>query len=114
MKEFLNIKEVSDQFCLKKSTLYAKVSSREIPHYKIGRLVLFKSDDLHKWFEGQKRFVHDTDVQVKQCIDQVKNKAVDLDKIVKKSIEQTLSPLYNLSHRETRSKSLKGGHNGTI
>jgi excisionase family DNA binding protein len=44
-KEFLNIEEVSDYLGIKKSSLYSRVEKKEIPHYRVGRLVRFKKSE---------------------------------------------------------------------
>jgi excisionase family DNA binding protein len=50
-KEFLNIKEVSEYLGIKKSSLYSRVEKKEIPYYKVGRLIRFKKSDIDPWME---------------------------------------------------------------
>lgn len=54
MEKFIGIKEVSVCFGIKESTVYAWVHTRQIPFYKIGRLVKFKVADIEKWLEEKK------------------------------------------------------------
>jgi excisionase family DNA binding protein len=49
LKEFLAIDELSQYLGIKKSSLYSMVEKREIPFYKIGRLVRFKKADIDAW-----------------------------------------------------------------
>ncbi|MDQ6482568.1 helix-turn-helix domain-containing protein [Dyadobacter sp. LHD-138] len=52
---FLTVQEASDLLCIAKPTLYAKVSKREVPHFKRGKKLLFKKSDLVNIIEGSKR-----------------------------------------------------------
>ncbi len=46
MEQLLSIDEASSVLSLKKDTLYHMVSRRQIPHYKIRKLVRFKLSDI--------------------------------------------------------------------
>ena len=48
-RNFLTIQGVSQYLGIKPKTLYARV--KEIPHYKIGRLIRFKREDVDAWME---------------------------------------------------------------
>ena len=114
MKEFLNINELSECLSIKKSTLYAKVSSNQIPHYKIDRLVRFKKTEIDEWINLLKSKVPQTEQCIKRTIGNLDKQDVNLSKILKNCIEKKASPRYNPDHRETRPKSLKGGRYGTF
>jgi excisionase family DNA binding protein len=45
--EYMSIQEISNYLKIKPKTLYAKI--REIPHYKVGRLIRFKKDEIDTW-----------------------------------------------------------------
>jgi len=49
---FLNIHELAIYLGIKPKTLYARV--QEIPHYKVGRLIRFKREDVDVWMERHK------------------------------------------------------------
>jgi excisionase family DNA binding protein len=51
MKEFINCAEVCDLTGYTKSSIYLKTMKKEIPHYKIGRKVLFKYDEIMTLFK---------------------------------------------------------------
>lgn len=55
MKEFLTIDELCDYLNLKKSFVYAKVESGELPCYRIGRLLRFKRQVVDAWMEGNRK-----------------------------------------------------------
>lgn len=53
--KLLTISEISSYLSIKQKTLYAKVESGEIPHYRIGHLVRFRLDEVNAWLEGCRR-----------------------------------------------------------
>ena len=68
MREYLNIEELSEYLGIKKSTLYAKVASGQIPHYKIGHLVRFKKADIDCWMESLKQIPFDASKKANEVI----------------------------------------------
>lgn len=48
-KEVLNVEEVALMLGVSKSRVYHLVSSRDIPHYKNGKSVLFKKSEIEDW-----------------------------------------------------------------
>ncbi len=53
-KRFLGIKQLAEYLGVRESTLYAWVHTRQIPYYKIGRLVKFKLFEIDRWLEEKK------------------------------------------------------------
>lgn len=55
MKEqgFLTIGEVARYLDIKVKSLYVKVS--EIPHYRVGRLIRFRKEDIDAWMQSKRR-----------------------------------------------------------
>jgi excisionase family DNA binding protein len=49
---YLTIDDLSVYLGIKPKTLYARVG--EIPHYKVGRLIRFKREDVDAWMERHK------------------------------------------------------------
>lgn len=49
---YLTIDDLSSYLGIKPKTLYARV--KEIPHYKIGRLIRFRKEDVDAWMERHK------------------------------------------------------------
>ena len=80
-----------DQLCkylnLKKSNLYLKVEIGEMPHYRFGRLIRFKKEDVDLWIEGHRREKADPKVRVKEILKTMKRPSADIDSIVKKAID---------------------------
>ncbi len=48
-KEVLNVEEVALMLGVSKSRVYHLVCSRDIPHYKNGKSVLFKKSEIEDW-----------------------------------------------------------------
>lgn len=87
MKEFLTIDELSEYLNLKRSTLYSLVESGELPHYRIGRLIRFRRDDVESWMEGHRKEAVDTNKKAKGILKAVNKPSIDIDAFVKKSID---------------------------
>ena len=108
-KQYFTIDQLSEYLSIKKSTLYSKVGSGEIPFYKIGRLIRFRKDDVDRWMDSLKSEVLNPQKTAKRIIKKYnKNNKVDIDGIVKKSIEQIKQVRYNPIHgRPDRIKGLR-------
>ena len=52
INSYLTIDDLSVYLGIKPKTLYARV--KEIPHYKVGRLIRFKREDVDAWMEKHK------------------------------------------------------------
>jgi excisionase family DNA binding protein len=53
-KPYISLEEASEYLSLSRSTLYQYTSKRIIPHYKIGRKLLFKVSELNKFIESHR------------------------------------------------------------
>lgn len=85
-KEYLNINEVSEYLGIKKSTLYFHVENGDIPHYRIGRLIRFKKQDIGIWMEGNRKEKIDLHRQTLKILGKVANPNLDVESIVKKPL----------------------------
>jgi len=64
-RKFLDIPMVSDYKLLSKSTIYKKVSSREIPFHKIGKKTIFVKDEIDTWMLNNGQMMGDlTDIKI--------------------------------------------------
>ena len=88
-KEFLNIKEVSQYLGIKTSTLYFYVENGDIPHYRIGRLIRFKKQEVDQWMEGNKKERIDLSKMAARMLGKVPHQILDVSSIVKKAIAKT-------------------------
>lgn len=53
-KNLISINQLAEHLGVQKSTIYGWVHMREIPHYKIGRLLKFRSDEIEEWIQGRR------------------------------------------------------------
>jgi excisionase family DNA binding protein len=102
--QFLTVQEVSEYLHVKRATLYAKVESGDLPHYKVGRLVRFKREDIDRWMEDHRRDPSDGDKRVKAILKGTNKGTMDIDGIVKKVIEEVKGNVYTSGHGRTKLK----------
>jgi excisionase family DNA binding protein len=53
-KELLSTEETAEFLGISKNTLYEWIVQKKIPHFKVGRLVKFKKEDLDSWLKKKK------------------------------------------------------------
>ena len=102
MREFLTIDELSEYLNIKKSTLYTMVENNEIPHYRIGRLLRFRADDVETWMESHRKEAVDTNKKARTALKAITKPRMDIDSLLKKTIDEVRGNRYTSSHRETR------------
>jgi excisionase family DNA binding protein len=88
-KEFLNINEVSEYLGIKTSTLYFYVENGSIPHYRVGRLIRFKKQEIDQWMAGNKKERIDLSKIAARMLGKVPHQILDVPSIVKKAIAET-------------------------
>ena len=54
--EYLSVDELSELTGLKKATIYAKRSRRELPAYKFGRELRFKREEIKTWMNTKQTY----------------------------------------------------------
>ncbi|MGA2782860.1 MAG: helix-turn-helix domain-containing protein [Smithella sp.] len=91
-----DIKDLSSYLKMKIKTLYAMLS--EIPHYRMGKLIRFKQEEVDAWLKSKKKNVQDIKIQKRE-----KRKTSDsannhIEKLIRKTIDQTKQEDYNLDH----------------
>jgi len=86
-KEFLTIEELSKFLSIKKSTLYRIVENGELPHFKIGRLLRFRSSELDGWLESHKQEYGKGEKKGRGVLGRTNNPRRDIDRIIQGSIE---------------------------
>jgi excisionase family DNA binding protein len=91
MGELMNIDELSQYLGIKKSSLYSLVEKREIPYYKIGRLVRFKEADIGAWLAGLKFEVISPQAEARKILNKSRP---DIGRILKKNVAQAKSLVY--------------------
>lgn len=51
---WMTVKDLSGFIKVKEKTLYYLVRQGAIPHYRIGKLVRFRQDEISRWMESKK------------------------------------------------------------
>lgn len=97
---YLNVGDIAKYLGMKSSNIYSKVESREIPHYRIGRLIRFKLDEVEAWMEARKDPVVGATLEArKAAIKPAQRRAAqDVNAIVKKTIEDVRKRQYTHYH----------------
>ena len=95
------IKEVSNYLSIKEKTIYSKVEKKEIPHYRIGRLIRFTKEEIDNWLEncrnGQKPEVEQQKIKKnRRKLSNLFNNHVD--KIAIKVIDEETHKYYDTKH----------------
>ena len=95
--EFMTIQRLSEYLEIKESTLYSLGEQKKIPHYKVGRLVRFKKSEIDLWMEGHKKEALDVPRAARKILRLARGPR-DINKIVKKTIEDVKRIGYTASH----------------
>ena len=105
---FLNVQDVARYLKLRVSTVYSMAEQRRIPHYRVGRQLRFRKSEIDQWAERLKQPVVDAEPEAKKVLRSIDKKSdLDLDRIVKKVVEQSKKRGYNfLQEKPGRNKGL--------
>ncbi len=99
--ELLTISELASYLSIKVKTLYAKVEAGEIPHYRIGRLVRFRLDEIDAWLEDCRSKNPQATEQHKPRNRRRKSSKCSTDsfsKIITNTIDEETDKYYSASH----------------
>jgi excisionase family DNA binding protein len=89
---FWNIEDLSNYLNVKVKTIYSMVP--DIPHYRIGKLIRFKKDEIDSWLESKRKNVHQT-IQNKKARESTNNQ---IDLLIRKTIDRAKQEDYNSHH----------------
>jgi excisionase family DNA binding protein len=84
--EYLKIEDISAYLNIKSKTLYAMVESGDIPHYRVGRLIRFKREDVDLWMEAKKVICSHPQGKSKRVF-RSRERNQYIDKVVRKTID---------------------------
>ena len=94
--EFLTISEASHYLGIKTSTFYCMVEQKEIPHYRVGRLIKFTKGDLDAFMQDHRVERVDIEKVARKILNLRHN--VDVDALVKKTVAESRGNRYTASH----------------
>ena len=97
-KIYLNIDELSQYLGVKKSNLYFKVERREIPFYRLGRLIFFKKDEIDAFMDKCRIECFVIKKEAERVMKGATNSGLDVNKVIKKAIEGVNGKRYTTSH----------------
>jgi len=96
----LTVPQVSAYLGIKVKTLYAKIEAGEIPHYRLGRLIRFRLDEVNVWLEGCRKDISHATGQSKSP----KRKKLShrpsghMSLLIAKTIDEEHARYYSLDH----------------
>ncbi len=102
MGELWDVAKVSAYLSVKKSTVYAMVERREIPHFRIGRLARFNPAEIEAWLLT-KRVDDQLEHKAKRTARRHKGHANDGIQIVRSAIDDLNPRGYNCSGKSDSS-----------
>lgn len=88
-----NIEDLSHYLKVKVKTLYAMIW--DIPHYRVGKLIRFKEEEIALWIESKKVEIKNDNKKSGQKRRSLKNGNLYLDRIIRNTIDQTKQESYN-------------------
>jgi excisionase family DNA binding protein len=94
---FWDIDDLSNYLKVKIKTLYAMI--HDIPHYRIGKLIRFRKQEIDFWMENKRvkaldRINKSTNIRHKQS----DKGNTNIDKLIRKTIDQSKNQVYNPEH----------------
>ena len=92
---YWDILDLSRYLKVKVKTLYAMIY--DIPHYRVGKLIRFKKEEIEAWMENKKAKVDfKTQPRKKREVSELANSHIN--RLIRKTIDQTKQEDYNLDH----------------
>ena len=95
---FLTVNEASHYLGIKISTLYSMVERKEIPHYRIGRLIKFTKADLDSFMQERRVDRIDIERKARRILTSACNPKIDVGTLVKKTVAEVRRNRYTSSH----------------
>ena len=97
----ITIEKLSTYLNIKVKTIYARVEAGEIPHYRIGRLIRFRLDEIDAWLEGCRKKNQQAPEQHKAGSRRRKSSKQSNDlfsKIITKTIDAETNKYYSVAN----------------
>ncbi|MGA2958683.1 MAG: helix-turn-helix domain-containing protein [Thermodesulfobacteriota bacterium] len=98
--ELLTVDQVAEYLNIKASTLYSKI--HEIEHFRLGRLIRFRREDIETWLEKSKVTLVDPEKRAKRILRGTPaSRNEDIQRIIRKSIDRVKAAEYNPTNGKT-------------
>ncbi len=94
----MTIEKLSTYLNIRVKTIYARVEAGEIPHYRIGRLIRFRLDEIDTWLKECKRNQPGTEPQTRKRRRTSKQSTDHFSKIITKTIDVETDKYYSIKH----------------
>jgi hypothetical protein len=76
------------------------VESGELPYYRIGRRIRFKPNDVDRWMESHRHESVNANAKAQGILKATNKGALDIDRVIKKSIEEAKGKRYTSSQEK--------------
>ena len=50
-KSWMSLEECAKYICISKNSLYTKTARNEIPSYRVGKRIIFKTEEINSWIQ---------------------------------------------------------------
>lgn len=97
-RDLLTIKEVALYLGIPESTLYFWIETGQMPHYRLGRLVRLKKEDVDAWLQSNRKEVTVMEKKAIEIPKPIKGPKLYVDEIVRKTIAEARDKEYTLHH----------------
>jgi excisionase family DNA binding protein len=97
-KAFWTVEDVSTYLAVKPSTLYAWSKVGGIPCFKLGKMLRFKRAEIDVWMEEHRGNGINPEMKAKEILKGVRNPKFDINRTVKKVIEEAKNSGYTPNH----------------
>ena len=100
---FLTVTQASQYLGVKPSSLYSMVERKEIPHYRVGRLIKFTKADLDAYLQKHRIDCIDVGRAADRILKHACSPRIDIHALVKKKIAEAKENMYTPSCGKIRS-----------
>ena len=96
-RDYLGIKEIAAYLGVRESHLYVLVETKQIPCYRVGRLLRFKKQDVDSWMEVHKQGGNEAGEPSRCRAPRLRSRG-NVDGLVEKIVASAKNVVYNTHH----------------
>jgi len=94
---FWDIEDLSAYLKVKIKTLYSMIP--DIPHYRVGKLIRFKKQEIDAWMENKSVYAYGGKNKSRNMKGKKSNhNNIPIEKLIRKAIDQSKTEVYNLDY----------------